>query len=142
MLNKWSMMCAGFVGAVGGLVLAVDNQRKTIEAKNVRARMTSRPAGYSEISLATITNIKSISPEFGDWLLDIRLSNNPNGWYPDPEDSRWMNLQYGFTSLALLIENGRTLLLRIGEKDGISNEYPVDGRLWSAISNKMIFQTI
>lgn len=128
------------IGAVTGTILAFNNKRKRIESANTRRLISKKPKGFQTLSLAIISHVHSVSPELGDWLLSVNLSNNGHGWYPCPKDPQWMKIHFGFTSVALMVEKGRVLMIRLGDDKVLSREYPIDGRIWEKLSEEMVFQ--
>lgn len=130
------------IGAVAGTTLAFNNKRNRIRSVNVRRILSKKPKGFQTLSLAIISHVHSVSPELGDWLLGVNLSNNGHGWYACPEDPQWMKIHFGFTSVALMVESGRALMIRLGDDEVLSKEYPIDGRIWEKLSEEMVFQKI
>lgn len=141
--TKLLMVGAGsLIGAIVGTTVAFKNKKNRIHSSNVRGLLAKKPKGFQTLSLAIISHVHSISPELGEWLLGINLSNNGHGWYPCPEDPQWMRIYFGFTSISLLVDSGRALLIRVGDDSVLSREYPIDGRVWERLSQEMVFQKI
>lgn len=125
---------------VGGGLLAASKEffSDPKNKKVLAAKEMWRPERYQNLPLTVLSDVRSKSPELGEWLTRLYESPDGTGIYQCPKDPQVMRIWYGHMDCGLRVVEGRCTDFLVGDK-----EYRINSDTWSRlVEEETSFQII